>query len=349
MAAGFKKATVNASDVPATQTNFPSYVDLSRLGITTLAEAQSVRVYADSGKTTEWAREIVSATEMHVKVPSLTSTVEIFVDWDGVSADYAAGDTYGRNAVWSDYGVIGHFESTTNSTGNTAFSLTGSPSNGAAQIGNGYTLVDASGQYISIADEAANSPTGDFEISFWIDYTTAPTSGQLDGLVTKDTAGASQRSFAFDYYNNGGTLTPRLFLTKSGAATNAVEISWAGVSLGTTLTKVKVTVDISNSNATKAVLYLNGVSQGNGSVTYSNGTCDAVYDSTTAFTVGRYVYSGAPEADAQFDEVRLRNGSFSSANWETTEYNNQSDEAGFWGTWSDVGGATFIPRISFIM
>ena len=44
MAAGFKTATVNASDVPSTQTNFPSYVDLSRLGITTLAEAESVRV-----------------------------------------------------------------------------------------------------------------------------------------------------------------------------------------------------------------------------------------------------------------------------------------------------------------
>jgi len=27
-----------------------------------------------------------------------------------------------------------------------------------------------------------------------------------------------------------------------------------------------------------------------------------------------------------------------SANWVTTEYNNQSDEATFWGTWSDVGG-----------
>ena len=47
MASGFKQATVNAADVPASQTDFPSYVDLSRLGITTLAEAQSVRVYAD--------------------------------------------------------------------------------------------------------------------------------------------------------------------------------------------------------------------------------------------------------------------------------------------------------------
>ena len=99
MAAGFKLATVNSARVPSTQTNFPAYVDLSRLGITTLAEAQSVRVYADSSKTTEWAREIVSATEMHVKVPSLTSTVTMYVDYDGVRSDYAVTDTFGRNAV----------------------------------------------------------------------------------------------------------------------------------------------------------------------------------------------------------------------------------------------------------
>ena len=62
----FVKATVRAADVLATQTNFPAYVNLTRLGITGLAQAQSVRVYSDVGKTTELAREIVSASEMHV-------------------------------------------------------------------------------------------------------------------------------------------------------------------------------------------------------------------------------------------------------------------------------------------
>jgi len=119
MASGFKQATVNASDVPATLTNYPAYVALSRLGITTLAEAQSVRCYSDSAKTTELAREIVSVTEMHVKVSSLTSTFVLYVDWDGARADYAATDTYGRNAVWSDYAFVFHFEnSLTNSVGN---------------------------------------------------------------------------------------------------------------------------------------------------------------------------------------------------------------------------------------
>jgi hypothetical protein len=38
----------------------------------------------------------------------------------------------------------------------------------------------------------------------------------------------------------------------------------------------------------------------------------------------------------KIDEVRLR-ASVLSANWITTEYNNQSDESSFWPTWSDAG------------
>jgi hypothetical protein len=111
MSTGFKSATVASGDVPDTQSNFPVYVDLKRMnGGTSLsaADAASIRVYSDSGKTTELAREIVSVDEMHVKVTSLTNTFTIYVDWDGSSADYAVTDTYGRNAVWSDYRAVYH-------------------------------------------------------------------------------------------------------------------------------------------------------------------------------------------------------------------------------------------------
>src|SRR6056297_2303141 len=112
-----KTATVNASDVAATLTNFPAYVDLSRVGITTLAEAESVRVYSDAAKTTELAREIVSASEMHVLIPSLTTSTQIWVDFDGVRSDYAVGATYGAEAVWSTFEGVWHLQDTTDSTG----------------------------------------------------------------------------------------------------------------------------------------------------------------------------------------------------------------------------------------
>ena len=41
-------------------------------------------------------------------------------------------------------------------------------------------------------------------------------------------------------------------------------------------------------------------------------------------------------------EVRLRDF-VQTANWITTEYNNQNDEAAFWGTWTDAGGGGSTP------
>jgi len=41
--------------------------------------------------------------------------------------------------------------------------------------------------------------------------------------------------------------------------------------------------------------------------------------------------------DGKIGEARLKDSALS-ANWITTEYNNQNDEAAFWGTWTDAGG-----------
>ena len=167
MAAGFKKATVRAADVPSTQTDFPSYVDLDRIGVTTLAEAQSIRVYADEAKTVEWAREIVSATEMHVKVPSLTSTVDIYVDWDGVRSDYAVGATYGRNAVWVDYEFVSHDGGGTDSTGNHSTTAEGGVTSGGitGKIGVG-TSYDGSNDGFDTGYDSFN-PRNNFTMSVW--------------------------------------------------------------------------------------------------------------------------------------------------------------------------------------
>jgi hypothetical protein len=112
MASGFKKSEAPGSTlVPTTQTDFPVYVDLQRLGITTLAEANSVRVYADQAKTTEWAREIVSVNEMHFKVPSISATTVSYIDWDGERSDYAIDATYGAENVWTNnYVAVWHLE-----------------------------------------------------------------------------------------------------------------------------------------------------------------------------------------------------------------------------------------------
>ena len=322
MASGFKTATVNASDVPATQTDFPSYVDLSRLGITTLAEAQSVRVYADSAKTTEWAREIVSATEMHVKVPSLTSTTDIYVDWDGVSADYAVTDTYGRNAVWSGYRAVYHLDGLTDSTGN-GYTLTNNNSvtlgasglmGGSADLTTGNT-----NKTLSVADGLGI--TGSLTIDAWANKYNVSAYGQ--GFYTFN---ATNRRL-YTYYENVGGASMRFAHELPGGATmnkNALT-GWSN----STWHKVSQTYD-----GTTARYYLDGVYKDGGAI---SGTGSSV---TSNFRLGSH--HGGTAVPVLFwqgliDEARVKSTE-NPANWITTEYNNQANEATFWGTWTDAGG-----------
>jgi hypothetical protein len=118
--------TVNASKVAATLTDYPAYVDLADMPASFWAEVTNgggdIRVYSDSGLTTELAREVVSCDtavdtgEMHVKVPSLTTSSVIYVTVDGTSTEPAAGATYGSQAVWSDYILVVHGDDATTST-----------------------------------------------------------------------------------------------------------------------------------------------------------------------------------------------------------------------------------------
>lgn len=317
MAAGFKQATVNASSVPSTQTNFPSYVDLSRLGITTLAEARSVRVYADSAKTTEWAREIVSATEMHVKIPSLTSSTTIYVDWDGISSDYAATDTYGRNAVWSDYQFVLHMEgNATDSTGNstpTATSMTYNTTAGRLG-GRGGSFNGTSSRIVL--------PSFSFGTEYTIQY-----------WMYKNTTGTSLIS---PWSKDNGTTRVATSIIYSGTSQDAY--AW------NTSAAIYVNSD-TISNLTwhkKTHTYLGGsywrsFKDGSQSATTAAplnplATSFGLWIGADQYAGGRWYWNG------YIDEFRQRK-LFVSNDWETTEYNNQSAESTFWGTWTTVSSA----------
>ena len=326
MAAGFKKATVNASDVPSTQSNFPAYVDLSRLGITTLAEAQSVRVYADSDKTTEWAREIVSATEMHTKIPTFTSTTDIYVDWDGVRADYGVTDTYGRNAVWSDYEAVYHMNESsgnlTDSTGNGNTGVAnGTPTYSATgQLGSGITF--GSGDYFVLGSniETAMVSSGEYTMQGWIKHTMNTTNdtgwffGVYDNLSGDDYVLHASRTLgkfgAFQRQTGGWYSTVSAYNDNS----------WHYVLSTYDQSNVRIVVDDAE-NITNSV----------GAKTLTTNTAN--------WEIGR-VFAGKQYLGS-IDEIRARASSLSD-NWITTEYNNQSDEATFWGTWSNVGGAPTV-------
>jgi hypothetical protein len=337
MATGFKKATVNASNVAATQTNFPSYVDLSRLGITTLAEAQSVRVYADEAKTTEWAREIVEVSEMHVLVPSLTSTVDIYVDWDGARADYGVTTTYGRDAVWADYEIVMHMQEDpggtapqmTDSTGigndGTSNGSMTSGDNVAGKLAGNALDLDGTNDYISIADPTT-SLGGSWSVQAWVNLK-AGASGSYTPFVTKVIPGGDN-AMPFDMRTGVGTF-PKNF--------NSVVGKGSG-------TNPKISFLSSSNNFAQDTWYAVAMTHINNSATsqYVNATATATdasqttADGTDPIYVG-YRGDGLGPADMIVDEVRIRTTTLGTT-WLTTEYNNQNDESTFWGTWADAGG-----------
>jgi len=335
----FKTATVQTGKVVSTQSNFPVYVDLDRLGITTLAEAQSVRVYADEAKTTEWAREIVSVTEMHVKVPSLTSTVEIFVDWDGVRADYAVSATYGRNAVWSDYSGVYHLNedpsggagAVIDSTGNYPATSGGSMTSGDVITGafgggtKGTAMSFDGDDFLDTNDGSALLPgTSDNTLTMWFKYPSTASSVIYGSYRSSD--GMSQQLSIFsgkmgDYY-------------RSSAGSYKTRVSATTINSGTWY-KIKTNWDYS---AKTINIYLNGSLDQAGGYLYNAGTVGNI-TSTLDTYIGKRNLNGGVDAIAVIeDEVRIKKNSLDSAEWEETEYNNQNDEATFWGTWTDAGG-----------
>ena len=335
MAAGFKTATVNAASVPATQTDMPSYVDLARIGITTLAEAESVRVYADSGKTTEWAREIVSVTEMHVKVPSLTSTVVMYVDWDGVRADYAVGDTFGRNAVWTGRTAQWHFnESSGNATDskssrvltNTAVTY------GAGQIGNSaiYNQTSSEGLHTTAATDFDFERTDPFTIATWVKRSSANTSNQM--ICAHRNYGATWHGYSVMVNTVGGVETIQVTVSANGGSSYTINTVGA---LSTAWSRLVITHSGSNLN-TGLLIYINGALQ---SVTNVGTTASASIKNSERFEVGTWGNNSENRFRGNLDEFGVSPSVFSQ-NWITTEYNNQNAEATFWGTWTTVSGGS---------
>ena len=316
-----RTATVRAADIPSSQTDFPFYVDLGRVGATalTLAEAQSSRWYTDTDLVTQMAREIVSLTEGHGKYASLTSTSKVAIDYDGIRADLAVGDTFGRNNVWSDYIAVFHMVDANSSTGSNNASNTGvtfSTSNGKIREGANF---NNSSDVLSVTDAASIKPVN-ITVSSWV----YPTS--LAGFP-----------IFIDRFNANTADGYRMYFGSSRLNFEIMRGSSVNVAGATTVSINNWYYVVGTYNGTNVIAYLNGVSDATAST-----SGNIAYSTSTDLGIGKRTTGSASNLTGDIDEMRLKN-SASSANWITTEYNNQNDEATFWGTWTTFGGGGFTP------
>jgi hypothetical protein len=322
------KISPASGKVTGTSSNMPLLLIPSAtvIGTLTTAEANSIRIYSDSGLTTELAREVVSADEIHFKASSVSSSSEFWVDIDGVRADYAVTDTYGRNAVWSDYGGVYHLSNVNDSTSN-GLNMTNNNSAtfGAQKIGNGATFVRSSSQWLSRAyNSALNIGGGDFTTSLWVRSVNSTALQYPMGMGWD----AGNANLLYTYYYDPLEAVNKLKAFWYNGSFRSV-LSTTSISSNTwyywTFRKTGSTISLSVNNGTPVTT-----------------TQNTTLQTTTAgnFTIGGQGNLGpSPYWDGQIDEVRVSK-TYRSDDWIATEYQNQNNNGTFWDV--TVAG-TFSP------
>lgn len=166
-------------------------------------------------------------------------------------------------------------------------------------------LERGSSQYLSCADSASLSITGDMTLELWVYLESAPSSGEIYEILNKYEETGNQQSYGLYYQNNAGT--PRLvFLASSGGSSN-VEMAKNQTISTATWTHVAITYTASTGTTE---FFINGSSIG----TTAGGPA-SIFNSTADFRIGaRATPTVANYFDGYIDEVRVWNAVRSTAN-----------------------------------
>lgn len=329
--------TVQTGQVPSTQTNFPVLILVTNTRFKTVgngghvqnANGYDIRPYSDSGLTTALTYELVPSTynastgffEMWVKVPSLANGSVIYLGYgnNAISTDGSSSGTWDTNykGVYhlANGSTLNSNDSTSNANNGTAVN---SPTAISAQVDGGATFNGLT-QGINLAASLITGTNTAFTISSWVNFTTP---GTFLGIVGQYLGGDPGRLIF-------GQLTGNIVLFVGGASFNT-PLTYND----TTWHYVHVTFDTS----ANSIIYVDGASKVTAGMTL-----------TTWAATNTGIGSGDTSQDfpwnGSLDEVRISN-TVRSANWITTEYNNQSAPSSFYtvGTEQAIGGSTISFR-----
>ncbi len=291
----------------------------------------NLRAYTSSAKTTRLPVDVESfvaggtpAAEVWVKIPAAATGNTIYIEADDTETTQpAVTNTYGRNAVWSDYAAVIHGGSVVDSSGNLADGTLGgglsSTAVGPFGWGNFY---DFDGDDDVITFEAVATPKN---VQVTIQTDESPSYQAEDNIVGNLDSSNNGFSIMADYqdYDSGRLNT---YVSTLHALTGRHAAAAGSANAGT---------------------YLLHESLGSG--LYINGSIAASYTPTTRSTsTTPLLIGGGPgfteyAPNGRVGEVRLRDSvSALSSDWISTEYANQS-ASGAWGTvgtWADSGGGS---------
>jgi hypothetical protein len=329
-----QKITIDATKVAADLTDFPIYLDTDDLSTGFYTNAKSdcsdVRITLADG-TTEIPREIVFCDgtngEIHFKAAGTLSgsfdTSYYIYYGNAAASDYAVSATYGRNAVWSDYDAVYHMNEDPSGSAPQMIDSTGNSNDGTSagsmtsgdlvtgKLGEGIDF-DGTNDYIDLANRIVNA-TGNVSYSSWAKPNTTSGVRVLAALA----AGTAYRSGLYQPDN--------VYRFSVNSASTFISTSSANVNNWTYLVG---TYDTSTTRLYAA-----------GSQVASSSSAQTTLTTETAFIGSRggvdLFFSGV------LDEIRFTN-SVLSANWITTEYNNQSSPSTFYSAEAEEANSVTV-------
>lgn len=332
--------TTNHTKVPSDQTNFPVLATSTIATMKTVgngghvqnANGYDIYCYSDSVLTTRipCEREKYVATTgeliMWVKFATLSSSVDNVVYYGygdaSISTDPNLDATFGATSVWPttckavwhqpDGSTLSLLDSTSNANGLTNSGLTA----GVGQIDGGSVLNGSSNA--SKTSNASLNITGNITVSSWVKFSATNSN---DPIIAK---WGTDNSYVLLIFNNA----PGLYLNISGTGTVFAQSA-------TTLNDGNWHFIQGVYNSANVLIYIDGVLNTTGGAT--SGTISTGNDTGT---IGSYS-NGSGFFTGSIDESRICATS-QSADWFTTEYNNQSNV----GTFLTFGSETPIVTVT---
>ncbi len=316
----YSPVSINAAQVPSTQTDFPVLVSVTDNRFKTVGNGGHVqnssgfdiRPYTDSTLSTaitgyELERYNASTGEviMWVKVSSLSSSTTPFVlayGDSGISTDGSSNTTWSNSFVNVYHLKDGTTLSLTDSTSN-AVTLTNN--NGvtavAGQIDGAGGFASASSQSLSNASEI--NPGIAFTLSAWVKGTSFPNAYNTAILLQ-----SSGVSYKVIYVKSNGKLA--MYMTATA------DIHYDGGGLQTLSTGTWYYLTMSYDSSSGLIGKVNASADGTGA---ANGNAT----STQQISIGNDTINAGRLWNGPLDEVRVASVA-RSADWISTEYNNQN-------------------------
>ncbi len=337
-----KKITLQSSQVPANQTDFPVLVSLTDSNLASQAGKNAFDiVFTSSDGVTKLSHEIErfnktangtgsgpGQLEAWVKIPTLSSSAntDIYMYYGGPSTT----DQQNRSDVWSNsFAGVWHLKENPTLTApqfaDSASSSNKGTSNGAqvatdqqqGKIDGGFNF-DGTNDYVLVSKNLSGTDT--ITISFWLNWNAFANDDDLAVELTAN-CNTNAGSFLVDPNYALGTLLVRN-CQGDGATYSDAEITRPSAAAWHHYVAL---IDRGATTNEVSAIYIDGSSQ---TITYSqNENTTGNFANSTLYFMSR---GGASLFGAgRLDELRIAD-TLRSANWITTEYNNQSATSTFY-------------------